>query len=355
MKTALKLAGAALIAFTASAEAQQLKIGLLTPSPLGETGWSRTLAEGVQAVKDKYGDDASVEIIENIEVGPEADHIINQMVANGDNLIVLGSFGYMNSGLKLAKRNPDVTILHASGFRTAPNFTVFAAKYFEGAYLMGMAAAERSKTGKLGVVSAFAIPELISTINGFTLGARSVNPEAEVNVIWINSWFDPAKAQSSARALVSQGADVLFSNSQDTPSVVTVGEEEGVYVFNLNSSMAQYAPAKYLGSVRTDWSHLFLKAAEQHLSGTFEGQNEWLGMADGAVIADNWSKDISPEMMAKIEAKAEAIKAGEFNVYSGPIRNQDGEEVVAEGEVLADDKIFSINWHVEGVTSPLPK
>lgn len=92
MKTALKLAGAALIAFTASAEAQQLKIGLLTPSPLGETGWSRTLAEGVQAVKDKYGDDASVEIIENIEVGPEADHIMNQMVANGDNLIVLWLF-----------------------------------------------------------------------------------------------------------------------------------------------------------------------------------------------------------------------------------------------------------------------
>ncbi|QDY71072.1 BMP family ABC transporter substrate-binding protein [Qingshengfaniella alkalisoli] len=357
MKQAFKItAMAAALGLAATAvTAEPLEIGLMVPSPLADTGWSKTLADGLDAVKEKYGDDVSIEIVENIQEGPDADRIMNKMVADGDKFLVLGSFGYMNSGLKLAQRNSDVTVLHASGFKTAPNLSPFAAQYFEGAYLMGMAAADLTETKKLGVVSAFAIPELISTINGFALGARSVDPEIEVNVIWINSWFDPAKAQDSARALISQGNDILFSNAQDTPSVVTVGEEEGVHVFNLNSTMKDYAPTKYMGVVKTDWAPLFLRSVEQHLNGTFEGTNEWLGMADDTVLVEDWSSDISPEMMARIEETEAAIHSGTFNVYSGPIVNQAGEEVIGEGEVLSDEQVLGMNWHVGGVVSPLPK
>lgn len=335
--------------------AEPLKIGLLTPSPLADVGWSKALSDGLDTVKKTYGDDVEIQIIENIPEGPDADRIMNKMVGDGSKFLVLGSFGYMNGGLKLAKRNPDVTIIHASGYKTAPNFSPFTAKYYEGAYLMGMAAAELTKTKKLGVVSAFAIPELISTINGFTLGAQSVDPEIEVDVVWINSWFDPAKAQESAKALIAKGADVLFSNAQDTPSVVAVGEEAGVYVYNLNSSMKKYAPEKYLGVVRTDWGPFFSKAVEGHLKGTFKSANEWLGMAEKTVVIEDWSDDISPEMMTKIKDTEAKIASGEFNVYSGPLADQDGKEIIPEGETLSADAILSMNWHVKGVTSPLPK
>ena len=338
-----------------AAFAEPLKIGLLTPSPLADVGWSKALADGLETVKKTYGDDVEIQIIENIQEGPDADRIMNKMVGDGNKFLVLGSFGYMNGGLKLAKRNPDITIVHASGYKTSTNFSPFTAKYYEGAYLMGMAAAELTKTKKLGVVSAFAIPELISTINGFTLGAQSVDPEIEVDVVWINSWFDPAKAQESAKALVAKGADVLFSNAQDTPSVVSVGEESDVYVYNLNSSMKKYAPKKYLGVVRTDWGPFFSQAVEGHLKGTFKGKNEWLGMADKTVIIEDWNEDISPEMMAKIKDTEAKIASGEFNVYAGPLVNQDGKEVIPEGETLSAEAILSINWQVKGVTSPLPK
>lgn len=357
LKRTMKLAAVAVMstAMATVAIAEPLKISLLVPSPIADTGWSRVLSDGLDAVKEQYGDEVELEKIDNIEVGPDSDRIMNKMVADGTDILVAGSFGYMNSALKLAQRNPEGTFLHASGFKTAPNFSTFAAKYFEGAYLTGMAAAELTETKKLGVVAAFAIPELISTINGFTLGARSVDPEIEVSVIWINSWFDPAKAQASARALISQGADVLMSNSQDTPSVVSVGEEEGVYVTSLNSSMKQYAPTKYLAAIRTDWSPLFLRAVEEHLNGTFEGTGEWLGMADDTVIVDDWNEDISAEMMAKIKETEAAIKSGEFQIYSGPIMNQSGEQVIGEGETLSDEQVLSMDWQVEGVTSPLPK
>ena len=194
--TALATAG---FIFGSSAQAETLEIGVLLPSPIADVGWSHALNQGIAAVEEKYGDKVNVSTIENILEGPDADRIINKMVGDGNKFLLLGSFGYMNAGVRLAQRNPDLSFIHASGYKTADNFSPFTAKYYEGAYLMGMAAAELTKTKKLGVVSAFAIPELISTINGFTLGARSIDPEITVDVIWINSWFDPAKARTLPR------------------------------------------------------------------------------------------------------------------------------------------------------------
>jgi basic membrane lipoprotein Med (substrate-binding protein (PBP1-ABC) superfamily) len=337
------------------AQAQSLEIGILLPSPIADVGWSKALVDGMDQVKAKYGDDVKLNIVENIQEGPDADRIMNKMVGDGNEFLLLGSFGYMNGGLKLAKRNPKRSFVHASGYKVAKNFSPFTAKYYEGAYLMGMAAAELTKTKKLGVVSAFAIPELISTINGFTLGARSIDPEITVDVIWINSWFDPAKAQDSAKALLANGSDVLFSNAQDTPSVVSVGEEGGAYVFNLNSSMAEYAPTKYLGVVKTDWAPFFVASVDAHMAGNFEGQNQWLGMTDDVVVIEDWSSDISPEMMDKINAKHAEISSGDVHVYDGPITNQAGEEVIGAGTRLEDGAILGMDWHVQGVNSPLPK
>ena len=350
--TAAALTGALISTTT---QADTLDIGVLLPSPIADVGWSHALNEGINAVKEKYGDGVTVNVVENIQEGPDADRIMNKMVGDGNDFLLLGSFGYMNGGLKLAKRNPQKSFIHASGYKTAANFSPFTAKYYEGAYLMGMAAAELTKTKKLGVVSAFAIPELISTINGFTLGARSIDPEITVDVIWINSWFDPAKAQDSAKALLAGGADVLFSNAQDTPSVVTVGEEGGAYVFNLNSSMKEYAPTKYLGVVKTDWAPFFVASVDAHLAGNFEGQNQWLGMTDDVVVVEDWSDDISDDMKAKIAVIQADIVSGARHVYDGPLVNQAGEEVIAAGTRLEDGAILGIDWHVEGVNSPLPK
>lgn len=357
LSTTFKLAAAALLTASigTTVQAEPTSIGLLTPSPLADVGWSKAMADALDVVKEKYGDDVEIAIIENIQEGPDADRIMGKMAGDGADFIVLGSFGYMNGGLKLAGRNPDLSIVHASGYKVAKNLAPFSAKYFEGAYLMGMAAADVTKTKKLGVVSAFAIPELISTINGFALGALSIDPEIEVDVIWINSWFDPAKAQDSARALIAQGSDVLFSNAQDTPSVVAVGEEEGAYVFNLNSSMKDYAPTKYLGVVRTDWAPFFLQTVAAHREGNFEGYNAWLGMADDTIVVEDWSADISPEAMAKIKETEAAIASGAFDVYGGPLINQAGDQVIGEGESLDAGAILGMDWHVMGVTSALPK
>lgn len=349
------LAATTAIALPMRAMAQDvLKMGIVLPSPAADVGWSHTLLAGVNTVKEAYGDKLEVTVLENIAEGPDADRIANGLVAEGNKVLLLGSFGYQNGGIQIAKRNPDVSIIHASGYLVEPNFSPFTAKYWQGTYLMGMAAAALTKTKKLGCVGAFAIPELITSINAFMLGARSVDPEIEMSVVWVNSWFDPASEQDAAKALISQEVDVIFSNAQDTPSVIAVAEEAGVYAYNLNSSMVKYAPGKYLGVVGTDWGPFFKRMVDDHVAGTFKGENYWLGMEDDVVYTADWNADIPADTVIAILAKQAEIAAGTFVVFKGPLMDQTGAGRVADGVAMTDAEIISMDWHVAGVTTPLP-
>lgn len=354
LKTSLAVTTAMALPVPAFADGV-LNVTLIVPSPAADVGWSHTLELGTKAIEAKYGDKVKVTLLENIAEGPDADRIMNKTVAEGTNFLILGSFGYMEGGLKLAKAHPEVSILHASGYKTAPNFSPFGARYYQGTYQMGMAAAALSKTKKLGCVGAFAIPELITSINAYALGAQAVDPSIEVSVVWVNSWFDPASEQNAAKALLAQGCDVIFSNAQDTPSVVSACEEAGAYVFNLNSSMKAYAPKKYLGVVGTDWAPYFLASVDAHLAGTFQGASAWLSMADKCVFVADWNPDIPADVMAKITDVHAQIDSGAFSPFAGPLTDQSGAEHVAAGVTLGDDMILSMDWHVKGVTTPLPQ
>ncbi|RVV98925.1 BMP family ABC transporter substrate-binding protein [Mesobaculum littorinae] len=342
---------AAALPLRASAQ-DALQIALMVPSPAADVGWSRTLLDGTEAAAGAVG--GEVTFLESISEGPDADRIMQRAVSNGARFVILGSFGYMNGGLQLARRFPDVSILHASGYQTAPNFSPFAAKYYQGTYLMGMAAAALSTSGKIGSVSAFAIPELITSINAFVLGAQAVNPEIECSVVWVNSWFDPASEREAAQALISQGCDVLFSNAQDTPSVISVAEEAGVYAFNLNSPMKSYAPEKYLGVVGTDWAPFFTAQAQAHVDGSFEGANHYLGMEDEVVYVSDWTPDIPADIKTRIDQTQAEIVSGAFNPMTGPLTDQSGTVRVEDGVTMTRDEIQAMDWHVAGVTTPLP-
>ncbi|MDN3712587.1 BMP family ABC transporter substrate-binding protein [Paracoccus cavernae] len=196
--------------------AEPLNVALITPSPIADVGWSRSLAASLEELNTELGGIMKITMVDKINEGPDADRIMEKAVADGNKVVIAGSFGYMNGAMQLARRHPDVSVLHASGFKTMPNFSNFTARNYEGTYLMGMAAAAVTKSKKLGVVGAFPIPELLASNSAFALGARAVDPSIEVSVIWVNSWFDPAKEQDSAKALISQGCDVIFSNAQDT-------------------------------------------------------------------------------------------------------------------------------------------
>jgi basic membrane protein A len=352
----LKTLAAALTAaaFSGPVMAQDLTIGFVYPSPIADVGWSAELNHGREAIEAEFGDRVRTIFVENVPEGPDAARIMNQMAAQGAGMIMLGSFGYMNDGMKLAQQRPDITFLHASGYKLAPNFSNFQSRNYESSYLVGMAAGDVTESDTIGIVAAYAIPEVIGMINGFALGVQEVNPDATIKVVWLNSWFDPPKAQESARALMAQEADVIYSLYQDTPSVVTVAEEEGVWVINTSSDMKEYAPTWLLASQVADWAPFFVRSVQATLDGTFEGEAFWGGMADGTVGVKSWASAISAETMAKIEAAGAAIAAGEAHPLTGPIVDQDGTERLADGEVISDEAMLGIDWLVAGVETRIP-
>ena len=357
MKHIVKTAVAALVAGAVgigAASADKLKIGFIYPSPVGDVGWAYQLDEGRKGIEEAFGDKVETVVVENVPEGPDAARIMNQMASTGAGMIMIGSFGYMNDGLKLAKSNEDVKFIHASGYKTAPNFGNFQTRNYESAYIAGMAAGFVTESDTLGVVAAYPIPEVVGIINTFTLGAQKVNPDISVKVVWLNSWFNPSKAQESARSLISQSADVIFSLYQDTPSVVTVAEEEGVYVVNTSSDMKKYAPTKLLASMTIDWTPHFVERVQAALDGTFEGGAYWGGMADGAVGVASLSDDLTGEQKAEIQSVVDAISGGSFHPMSGPIVDQDGTERIADGDAIADGDMLGINWLVKGVETRIP-
>lgn len=355
-KPTLTLATAALTAALAlPAAAQDLTIGFVYPSPVADVGWSAELNHGREAIEEHFGDRVRTIFVENVPEGPDAARIMNQMAAQGANMIMLGSFGYMNDGIRLAEQRPEMTFIHASGYKLAPNFSNFQSRNYESSYLVGMAAGDVTEADTIGIVAAYAIPEVVGMINAFTLGVQEINPDATVKVVWLNSWFDPPKAQESARALMAQQADVIYSLYQDTPSVVSVAEEEGVWVINTSSDMKEYAPNWLLASQIADWSNFFIESVQATLDGTFEGEAYWGGMAQGTVDVKSWATSISAETMGKIEAAAAGIRAGEFHPMTGPVVDQDGTERLAAGEVIEDGAMLGIDWLVAGVETRIPQ
>lgn len=343
-------------AFACAANAaDKYKIGYIYPSPVGDVGWAFQLDEGRKAIEGKFGDKVESIVVENIPEGPDVARILGQMASEGANMIMLGSFGYMNDGLKLAKKNPDMTFIHASGYKTADNFGNFQTRNYEGAYLAGVASGYVTQSNILGAVAAYPIPEVVGILNAYTLGAQSVNPDISLKVVWLNSWFDPSKAQESARSLVAQKSDVIFSIYQDTPSVVTVCEEMGVYVINTSTDMKEYAPNKLLTSIQIDWAPHFTESVQKALDGNFEGTAYWGGMKDGAIRMASWSADLSADQMKVIDEKTAALESGNFHPITGPVLDQDGKERLAEGVAIADGDLLGIDWLVQGIETRLPQ
>ena len=195
------LAGALALTAAAAQAEDKLKIGFIYVSPIGDAGWTFQHDQGRKAIEEKFGDKVEIKYIDSVPEGAEAERVTRELAAAGNQLIFGTSFGFMNPMLKVAKAFPDTHFEHATGYKTADNLGNYNARFYEGRYLAGIVAGAMSKSNKLGYVAAFPIPEVLQGINAYTRGAQSVNPDIEVNVVWVNSWFDPGREREAADTL----------------------------------------------------------------------------------------------------------------------------------------------------------
>ncbi len=337
---------------SASASAADLKACWVYVGAIGDFGWTYQHNQGVEAVKKEFGDKVETVIVENVAEA-DSERAIERLARDGCNIVFTTSFGFMEPTLKVAKKFPDVKFEHATGYKTADNVTTYNAKFHEGRYVIGQIAAKVSKTGVAGYIVSFPIPEVVSGINAFMLGAQSVNPDFKVKIVWANTWYDPGKEADAAKVLFSQGADIITQHT-DSTAPLQVAEEQGKQGFGQASDMIKFAPKSQLTAIVDDWAPYYIRRVNDMLNGTWKSQASWDGMAEGTVHIAPFTN--MPEDVAKAAAEtAEAIKTGKLHPFTGPITKQDGTVVGEAGKGLPDGDILGMNWYVKGIDDQLPQ
>ncbi len=258
----------------------------------------------------------------------------------------------MNPTIKVAKRFPNVKFEHATGYKRAKNVGTYFDRIYEGRYLTGVIAGHMSKSDSIGYIAAFPIPEVIRGINAFTLGLRSVKPNAKVKVVWVNSWFDPGKEREAADSLIDQGVDIITQHT-DSPAPLQAAEAAGIYAIGYHSDMSGYGKKAHLTAPVHHWDEFYAERVQQVLDDKWQSQNVWKGIDAGMTRLAPLSKDIPANVVAEVEAIKTKIANGEFHPFSGPINNQQGELVTKAGQTIDDKTLLSMDFYVEGVEGQL--
>ena len=329
-----------------------VKAAFVYVSPVGDAGWTLAHDKGRLAIDAL--DYVETAYTEAVPEGADAERTISQYVRQGYNLIFTTSFGYMDPTITVAAGAPDVTFMHCSGFKTADNVGTYFGRMYQPRYLTGMIAGKMTESNILGYVAAHPIPEVIRGINAFALGARSVNPEAQVRVVWTQTWYDPAKESEAAVSLLDVGADVIAQH-QDTPGPQQAAETAGKLSIGYNSDMSDFAPAAHLTAPIWNWEVIYRKVADEVHNGTWSSYQYWGGLADGVVGLAPYGEMVPQEVRDMVEAKKAEIVAGTWDVFTGPINNNAGEEVVPAGETMSDGDMLGMSFLVEGVVGSVPE
>lgn len=321
----------------------------------GDAGWTYAHDRGSQAVAAKFGDAVKITRVENVPESADSERVFRELAAKGNKIIIGSSFGYQDFELKVARDYPDVTFLHATGFKKAPNFGVYDVRMYQGAYLADVVAGYTTKTNTLGVVASVPIPEVIRNIDAFTLGARSVNPKVHTKVVWVNSWFDPGKEKQAAETMIGEGADVLIQNT-DSSATLAAAEAKKIHAFGWDSDMKKFGPDAQLGSVVGNWGVYYTAAVGQVLGGTWKNTPVWWGVPQKAVeLVDINTAAVSPEARKALAAKEASLASGKWDVFTGPIKYHAGAVKVAAGQTLSDAELLRLNWYVDGVDGAVPQ
>jgi basic membrane protein A len=335
-------------------EQQAIRAAFVFITSPGDGGWTYQHELGRQMVEDELGDQVVTTKIENVPEEPgTATRVIRQMAEKND-IVFTTSFGYMDPTLEVAGDFPDVFFEHCSGYKSADNMANYFGAMEEPRYLSGLVAGSVTKSNVVGYVAAFPIPEVVRGINAFALGVREANPDATVKVVWTSTWFDPAKERQAAESLLDADADVLTQH-QDSPATGQAAQDRGAFWIGYDSDMRRFAEEAFLTAPVWNWGPYYVSRIQAAIDGTWKSEGYYGDMAAGMVDLAPLSDLVPDEAKQMVDEKKQAIIDGEFEVLSGPIKDQDGKVRIPAGEVMSLEDALAWQWFVEGVQGTIPK
>lgn len=296
-----------------SLAAEKLQVAAIYTVPV-EQQWVSRIHKALNAAVSR-GD---IEYVFSESVAnADYERVMREYAESGKQMIVGESFAVESAARKVAKDYPEISFLMgSSGKPQQPNFSVFDNYIQEPAYLTGMIAGGMSKTGKIGMVGGYPIPEVNRLMNAFMDGVREVNPSAEFMVSFINSWFDPPKAKEAAFAMIDKGADIMYA---ERFGVSDAAKERNILAIgNVIDTQAQY-PETVVASALWNMEPTIDAALKAVKAGQFEAEDYGkysMMQYQGSELAPlgTFSDKVPADLMAKVQARQKAILAGEFKV-----------------------------------------
>jgi basic membrane protein A and related proteins len=341
-----------LVSISTNILAYPVKAAFVYVTPIGDHGWTYAHHNGVKHLKEVLGDKVIITEVENVPEDSDSERVITSLARKND-IIFTTSFGYMNPTSNVAKRYPKVKFEHATGYMRSENVANYQAKFYEGRHVLGRIAGGMTKNNIIGWVGSFPIPEVIRDINSAFLAAKSVNPDVEMKIVWVYTWFDPGKEANAANALIAQGADVLFQHTAST-AVMTIAEDKGVYAFGQASDMREWGPNAQLTGIINDWGPYYVERVKAVRDGTWASADSFEGIKEGMVKFAPMNQNIPTDV------KNDAMKAiidftmEKVNPFMGPINKQDGTPWLGLDETAPTADLMGMQFYVEGIESQFP-
>jgi basic membrane protein A and related proteins len=350
----LTTAALALGMATGAMAQDKVKVGFVYVGPVGDGGWTYQHDQGRQAIEAEFGDKVETVFVESVPPGPDAERVMTQMALDGANLIFTTTFGFMDPTINVAAKFPDVKFEHATGYKRADNVSTYSARFYEGRAIQGHIAGKMTESNIIGYIGSYPIPEVIQGINASFIHARKVNPDVQFKIVWVYSWFDPAKEADAAKVLIEQGADVILQHTDSTAPMAAAAEAGNVIGFGQASDMSAYADGPRVSSIINRWGPYYISRVRAVMDGTWTSTDTWDGIGAGMVGIGDITDRVPADVKAEALALRDAIAKGEYHPFTGPLNKQDGSVWLAEGEVADDATLLGLNFFVEGLEGTIP-
>ncbi len=327
---------------------QAATLGYIYVGPEKDYGYNTSMDRGRLYVEKNLPGTKTLHV-ENIPETAEVEKVMERMIRSGASVVFATSYGYLDYAIALGKKYPKVAFLHAGGLKLGDNVGTYWANSDDAMYLAGMAAGAVSKSGKLGFIAAFPIPQVVRSINSFTLGAQAMNPAATTTVVWTGGWLLPAKEAEATNSLVDAGIDVIGEQVDSPMSIAQTAEKRGIHVVGKDVDVSNLAPKAVLTGASWNWGPTMLKLTKEIQAGTWKPSHVRGDLKDGTVVLDKFGPAVPEAVRKTILAKKAEIVADKFVVWSGPLTAQDGKELLSAGQPMPMEQLESMGFFVKGV------
>ncbi len=351
-RSLIKAAGAAAVAMPfinrVALGDEPLKVGLVYLGPIGDYGWTWAHEKARKEMVAAMGGRVTADYVENVNEDQSAIPVIRDLAKSGHKLIFTTSFGYMDQTIQVAGEFPDVKFEHCTGYKHAPNVATYNNRFYQARAVMGAISGMMSKTGVIGYLGSFKVPEVVMGVDAYALSAQAMNPKIKVKLVMIDTWLDPAKEAAAAETLTNLGCDFVTTHT-DSPAALQVLEKKKLYGFGQGADMSRFAPHACLTSILDIWSPYYISRAKAVLDGSWKSGDSWWGVKDGSVKIAPYNKSLADNVKAAGDKIMKGWADGSYDVFTGPMVDQSGKERLAKGVRMEDKDLAVIDWYVKGV------